>query len=59
MWGVEGKKYLDMMSAYFAVSHGHAHDKILKALNEKAAKLAMTSRAFHTDLARVFFKKLT
>ena len=59
MWDVEGKKYLDMMSAYSAVSHGHAHDKILKALNEQAAKLAMTSRAFHTDQLGSFLKKLT
>lgn len=59
MWDVEGKKYLDMMSAYSAVSHGHAHDKILKALNEQAAKLAMTSRAFHTDQLGSFLTKLT
>src|SRR5690606_25144237 len=44
----EGKKYLDMMSAYSAVSCGHAHPRIVKKLAEQAATLAVTSRAYHS-----------
>ncbi|HEX3141706.1 MAG TPA: aminotransferase class III-fold pyridoxal phosphate-dependent enzyme, partial [Rhizobacter sp.] len=44
-----GRRYLDMMSAYSAVSFGHSHPVLVKALTEQAQKLAVTSRAFHTD----------
>jgi ornithine--oxo-acid transaminase len=42
---VDGRRYLDMMSAYSAVSMGHAHPRILNAMFEQAPKLAVTSRA--------------
>lgn len=58
MWDVEGRKYLDMMSAYSAVSHGHSHDRLLKALNEQAQKLAMISRAFYTDQLAPLLEKV-
>ena len=32
LWDVHGRRYLDMMSAYSAVSHGHAHPRIVQAL---------------------------
>lgn len=57
-WDMEGKKYLDMMSAYSAVSFGHSHPRILKALIEQAKTLAMTSRAYHTDKLAPFIEKL-
>ena len=47
---VDGKRYLDMMSAYSAVSLGHGHPRILKAMTEQARRLAVTSRAYHTEL---------
>ena len=50
MWDVEGKQYLDFLSAYSAVNQGHSHPKILAALSEQAAKLTLTSRAFHNDV---------
>ena len=40
-------RYLDFLSAYSAVNQGHAHPKILAALSGQAAKLTLTSRAFH------------
>ena len=46
---VEGNRFLDCLSAYSAVSHGHQHPKIIKALIEQAKKLCVTSRAFHND----------
>ncbi|TDE11752.1 ornithine--oxo-acid transaminase [Dyadobacter psychrotolerans] len=49
LWDVEGKKYLDFLSAYSAVSQGHCHPKIVNALIEQAQKLTLTSRAFYND----------
>lgn len=49
VWDVEGRKYLDCLSAYSAVNQGHAHPRILEALVEQAGKLPLTSRAFHND----------
>lgn len=45
----EGKKYLDMLSAYSVVNQGHRHPKIIRALKEQADKVTLTSRAFHND----------
>ncbi|MDX1498518.1 MAG: ornithine--oxo-acid transaminase [Woeseiaceae bacterium] len=49
VWDTDGKKYLDMMSAYSAVSHGHAHPRLVKAVTEQAARLNIVSRAYYTD----------
>lgn len=49
VWDVEGKKYLDFLSAYSAVSQGHCHPHIINAMVEQAQKLTLTSRAFHSD----------
>lgn len=58
VWDDEGKRYLDMMSAYSAVSFGHANPRIVKALSEQAAKLAVVSRAFHSDKLGPFVELL-
>ncbi|HEX2137907.1 MAG TPA: ornithine--oxo-acid transaminase [Microvirga sp.] len=55
---VEGRRYLDMMSAYSAVSMGHGHPRILKAMAEQASRLAVTSRAYYTDALAPFLAKL-
>lgn len=49
MYDVEGRKYLDFLSAYSAVNQGHRHPRIVKALVEQARKLTLTSRAFRND----------
>ncbi len=49
LWDVEGKKYMDFLSGYSAVNQGHCHPVILKAFQEQAAKLTLTSRAFYND----------
>jgi len=49
MYDVEGKKYLDFLSAYSAVNQGHRHPRIVKALIDQARKLTLTSRAFRND----------
>jgi len=46
---IEGHRYIDLMSAYSAVSFGHAHPRIVDALVAQAGTLAVTSRAFHND----------
>lgn len=45
----EGKKYLDMLSAYSALNQGHRHPKIIAALKEQADKVTLTSRAFYSE----------
>src|SRR3569832_492610 len=49
VWDDEGRRYLDMMSAYSAVSHEHCHPRLVRALTEQAARLAVVSRAFYTN----------
>jgi ornithine--oxo-acid transaminase len=56
LWDVEGKRYIDMMSAYSAVSFGHGHPRLLRVLSEQAGRLALTSRAFHTDVLGAFME---
>ena len=58
LWDIDGKKYLDMMSAYSAVSHGHGHPRLIKALTDQAQKLCIPSRAFYTDTLAPFLDKL-
>lgn len=55
---VEGKKYMDMLSAYSAVNQGHRHPAIIKALKNQADELTLTSRAFFNDRWPLFAKKL-
>lgn len=54
----QGRRYLDMMSAYSAVSFGHSHPVLVRALAEQAQRLAVTSRAFHTDRLGPFLQTL-
>lgn len=58
LWDDAGRRYLDMMSAYSAVSFGHANPVLLRALTEQAGRLAVTSRAFHTDRLGPFLARL-
>ena len=54
----QGRRYLDMMSAYSAVSFGHGHPRLVRALTEQAQRLAVTSRAFHTVRLGSFLQRL-
>ncbi|WP_445928470.1 ornithine--oxo-acid transaminase [Methylocystis sp. IM3] len=49
LWDMEGRRYIDMMSAYSAVSVGHAHPRIIARLTEQASRLAVPSRAYYND----------
>ncbi|MBK4737170.1 ornithine--oxo-acid transaminase [Noviherbaspirillum pedocola] len=55
---IHGNAYLDMMSAYSAVSFGHAHPELVATLTQQASTLAVTSRAFHTDRLGPFLERL-
>ena len=59
LWDEHGRRYLDMLSAYSAVSHGHAHPRIVRVLIAQAQRLAMTSRACHNDQLPLLLKRLT
>jgi ornithine--oxo-acid transaminase len=59
LWDVNDNKYLDMMSAYSAVSHGHSHPKIVNSLMEQSSKLAIASRAFYTEPLADYIEKLS
>lgn len=54
----EGNRYMDMLSAYSALNHGHRHPRILQALQDQAAKVTLTSRAFHNEPLARFYEKL-
>ncbi|MFQ5864659.1 MAG: ornithine--oxo-acid transaminase [bacterium] len=58
VYDVEGKRYLDGLSAYSALNQGHCHPKILATLCEQAEKLTLTSRAFRNDKLPLFCEKL-
>ena len=55
---IDGRRYLDLMSAYSAVSFGHAHPRIVAALVAQAGQLGVTSRAYHNDALPRLFERL-
>ncbi len=59
VWDVEGKKYLDFLSAYSAVNQGHCHPKITAAMVEQASILTLTSRAFYNNVLGEYEKYIT
>ena len=58
LWDEDGRRYLDMLSAYSAVSFGYGHPRLLATLTEQAQRLAVTSRAFHSSTLGPFLAKL-
>ena len=58
LWDTDGRRYVDMMSAYSAASHGHAHPRILAALTAQAARLAVPSRAYYSDRLGALLEEL-
>ncbi|MHB8146843.1 MAG: ornithine--oxo-acid transaminase [Vulcanimicrobiaceae bacterium] len=59
IWDVDGKRYLDCISAYSAINQGHCHPRILAALLDQARKVPLTSRAMRNDRLGRFLRKLT
>ncbi len=56
VWDVDGRRYLDCLSAYSAVNQGHCHPRIVAALTEQASRLTLTSRAFRNDQLGLFYE---
>jgi len=59
VWDIEGKKYLDMLSCYSALSHGHCHPRILAAAQKQMEQITLTSRAFHNVPYAEFCEKIS
>jgi ornithine--oxo-acid transaminase len=59
VYDVDGRRYLDCLSAYSALNQGHVHPRILKALTEQAQKLTLTSRAFRNDQLPLLYRELS
>jgi ornithine--oxo-acid transaminase len=58
VWDVEGRRYLDCVSAYSSLNQGHRHPRIVAALVEQAGRLTLTSRAVHNDRMGPFLRRL-
>lgn len=58
VYDLEGKRYLDGLSAYSALNHGHCHPRLVQALTRQAQRLTLTSRAFHTDQYPLLLRRL-
>ena len=56
---VDGNRYLDCLSAYSALNQGHVHPRILKAMQEQASQITLTSRAFRNDQLPLFYQELS
>ncbi|MRG28525.1 MULTISPECIES: ornithine--oxo-acid transaminase [Laceyella] len=54
----DGNRYMDMLSAYSALNHGHRHPRLIQALKDQADKVTLTSRAFHNDQLGTFYEKV-
>src|SRR3981081_137692 len=57
LWDDAGRRYIDMMGAYSAVSFGHCHPRLVKALTEQAQRLDTISRAYFSDRLGPFLAK--
>jgi len=58
VYDVDGHKFMDCLSAYSAVNHGHCHPRLVKVMAEQAAQLTLTSRAFRNDKLGLFYQML-
>jgi ornithine--oxo-acid transaminase len=56
---VTGRRYLDCLSAYSAVSFGHGNPTVLAAARAQLERVTLTSRAFHHDQFGPFCAELT
>ncbi|MHA1397681.1 MAG: ornithine--oxo-acid transaminase [Candidatus Heimdallarchaeaceae archaeon] len=58
VWDVNGKKYMDCLSAYSSQNFGHRHPKLVQALKKQLDKVILTSRAFCNDTMGLAAEKL-
>lgn len=55
---VDGRRYLDFLSAYSALNFGHRHPALIAAARSQLDRLTLTSRAFHNDQFGAFCAEL-
>jgi ornithine--oxo-acid transaminase len=58
VWDVEGRRYLDCLSAYSALNQGHCHPRLVAAVKAQCEKVTLTSRAFHNAEMGPFLREL-
>ena len=58
VYDVDGNKFMDCLSAYSAVNHGHCHPRLIKAMTTQAQEMTLTSRAFRNDKLGLFYQTL-
>jgi ornithine--oxo-acid transaminase len=58
LWDERGRRYIDMMSAYSAVSFGHCNPRLTRVLSEQARTLAVTSRGYYNNRLPFFLQKV-
>ena len=55
---VEGKRYLDFLSAYSALNFGHRNPRLVAAAKRQLDRVTLTSRAIHSDQLGPFSEEL-
>ena len=58
VWDVDGRRYMDCLSAYSAVNQGHCHPAIVQTMLEQARRLTLTSRAFRNDQLGLLYQEV-
>jgi ornithine--oxo-acid transaminase len=58
VYDIGGKRYLDCLSSYSALNHGHRHPRIVEAMKQQLDRLSLTSRAFRNDQFGPFCQEL-
>ncbi len=56
---IDGKRYMDCLSAYSAVNQGHCHPRIRQAMIEQSSRVTLVSRAFRNDKLGLFLQTLS
>jgi len=59
LWAKNGKKYLDALSGVAVNGLGHAHPKLIKAINEQISRLIHVSNVYHIAEQEKLAEKLT
>jgi ornithine--oxo-acid transaminase len=58
VYDTEGREYIDFLSSYSALSHGHRHPRLVAAAQAQLDKITLTSRAFHNAEMGPFLHEL-
>jgi len=58
LWDIEGKVYIDFLSAFSVVNQGHCHPRITKVMVEQCQQLTLTSRAYHNEYYPLICKRI-